>query len=302
MGRRRNELHKLVRLLERGDAAEAEKAFAELPEYWIPLLSAAISSSDPGRILQEFIRESQRAEELRRQWLLTLAYPFLIACMAGAVLIFLSVLVVPIFRDVFAGFHLQLPQITLLNLTVALWISGAWPYLLIAIVVMFAGLIFFSIAGLMRPFGVSNRLFAFFGRSTGIAQLSQYMADLLEAGLTVTDTLAVAGFLTNRRVLRKAIWRLADQLQINTGGARQLEAPAKMAAIYHALRAEMPTQSRVQLLRGIAQAHADKVRLRLSWTRGMIEPAAIIAIGLIVGTVVISLFIPLFKLIEGLSR
>ena len=71
-GRRRNELHKLIRILERGDATEAEKAFAELPEYWIPLLSAAISSSDPGRILQEFIRESQRADELRRQWWLML--------------------------------------------------------------------------------------------------------------------------------------------------------------------------------------------------------------------------------------
>jgi len=301
-GRRRNELHKLIHILERGDAAKAEKAFAELPDYWIPLLSAAVSSSDPGRILQEFIQESQRADELRRQWWLTITYPFLVACVAGAVLILLSVLVIPIFRDIFAGFNLQLPWITSLNLGVAVWIARGWPYLLMAFVLLFAGLIFFSIRGLMRPFGVSNRLFAFFGRSTAIARLSQYMADLLEAGLTVPDTLTVAGFLTNRKGLRKAIWRLADQMQINIGAARQLESPPKMAAIYHALRSEMPTQSRVHLLRGFAQAHAEKARLRLSWTRGMIEPAAIIVIGLVVGFVVISLFIPLISLIEGLSN
>src|SRR5262245_26710859 len=47
-GARRRELNTLIQILEEGDANEAEKAFAQLPEYWIPLLSAALSSNDPG--------------------------------------------------------------------------------------------------------------------------------------------------------------------------------------------------------------------------------------------------------------
>lgn len=300
-GRRRNELHTLIRILERGDATEAEKAFAELPEYWIPLLSAAISSSDPGRILQEFIRESQRADEIRRQWWRMLSYPILVVLVAGAVLVLLSILVIPIFREIFLGFNLQLPRITLLNLTVALWIARSWPYILVVFVLLCAGLIFFSIRGPTRSFGLSNRLLSFFARATAIARLSQFMADLLEAGLSVPDTLKVAGFLTNRKGLRKSVWKLADQLQMNAGAAKQLEAPPRMGTIFHALRAEMPTQSRVRLLREIAQAHTEKVRFRLSWTRGMVEPVAIIMIGLLVAIVVISLFLPLINLIEGLS-
>ena len=46
----------------------------------------------------------------------------------------------------------------------------------------------------------------------------------------------------------------------------------------------------------------EKVRLRLSWTRGMVEPAAIIVIGLVVAIVVVSLFLPLIKLIDGLAH
>ena len=70
-----------------------------LPGYWIPLLGAATASRDPGRILREFLRESQQAEDLRRQWRLTLAYPLLLLILAAVVIVAFSFLVIPIFRD-----------------------------------------------------------------------------------------------------------------------------------------------------------------------------------------------------------
>jgi type IV pilus assembly protein PilC len=216
-------------------------------------------------------------------------------------LVLLSVLVIPIFRDVFLGFGLQLPWLTQLNLTVAFWIAKAWPYILVLIVLLFVGLVFYSRRGPTRSFGVSSSRFALFGRTTAVARISQFMADLLEAGLSVPDTLKVTGFLTNKKGLRKSVWRLADHLQINAIAATQLEAPPRMAAVYHALRSDMPTPSRVRLLREIAQVNAENVRLRLSWTRGLVEPVAIIVIGLVVASVVVSLFLPLIKLIQGLS-
>jgi type II secretory pathway component PulF len=145
-GRPRKELEALIHILEQGNAEEAERAFAELPDYWIPLLSAAISSSDPGRILQEFIRETQRSEELRRQWWLTLTYPVLVACIAGLVLMLLSVLVIPVFRELFQSFGLQLPGITEFNLTLAQWIASWWGLLAVVFVVV-VGVVFYSTNG-----------------------------------------------------------------------------------------------------------------------------------------------------------
>jgi type IV pilus assembly protein PilC len=301
-GPRRSELQRLIHILERGDAAEAERAFAGLPEYWIPLLSAAISSNDPGRILQEFLRESQRADELRRQWWLMLTYPILVVCIAGAVLTLISVLVIPIFRDIFIGFNLTLPAFTLMNLTVASWIARVWPYILITFLLIVAALIFISMRGPFRSGIFVNRFPGFFGRATAVARLSRFIADLLESGLTVQDTLKVAGLLTNRRGLRNAVWRLADQLQANEDAAKRLGAPSRMATVFHALRSEMPTESRVRLLREIGEVHAERARHRLSWTRGVIEPVTILAIGFVVGTVVLALFLPLIKLIDALSK
>ena len=132
--------------------------------------------------------------------------------MAGAVLVLLSVLVIPIFRDIFTGFDLQLPWITLLNLTVALWIATCMAIHSGCICSALCGTYFRFDArahAVLRSF--KSVYSAFFGRATAIARLSQFMADLLEAGLSVPDTLKVAGFLTNRKGLRQSVWRLADQ-------------------------------------------------------------------------------------------
>jgi type II secretory pathway component PulF len=174
--------------------------------------------------------------------------------------------------------------------------------LLTAFVLLLGGFVFISIRWPLRSTGLASYLPDVFGRATALARLSQFIADLLEAGLSVPDTLCVAGFLTNRKRLREAAWRLADQLQLNVSAARHVNAPPAATTIFYALRSEMPTASRVRLLREISQAHADRARIRLSWTRGFIEPITILIVGFLVAGLVVALFLPLIKLVDGLSH
>ncbi len=140
------------------------------------------------------------------------------------------------------------------------------------------------------------------GRTAGVARLSQFTADLLEAGLSVPDALQVAGLLTRRKRYRYAFWRLADEQKSGTSAPPSFVAPRRLATIVYALRADLTTDSRVHLLREITETNLEKSRRRLSWTRGFIEPLSIVVIGIVVGLVVISLFLPLIRLIDGLSR
>ena len=66
-GWQRRQLIGVCRVLERGDPDEAAAALSELPECWIPLLSAATSSSDLGHVLHEFLTESRRTDDLRQK-------------------------------------------------------------------------------------------------------------------------------------------------------------------------------------------------------------------------------------------
>jgi type II secretory pathway component PulF len=63
----------------------------------------------------------------------------------------------------------------------------------------------------------------------------------------------------------------------------------------------MSATSRIRLLREISACHAERGRLRLSWASGIIEPITICIVGIVVGLTVLALFLPLVKLIEGLT-
>jgi type IV pilus assembly protein PilC len=301
-GRRRRQLQTVIEVLNRGDAAQGANDLAMLPDYWIPLLSAAASSRDPGRVLHEFIDESRRSDEFRHQWWLTLAYPIFLAAMAIAVCMALSIFIVPVFSSIFREFDLELPALTHLVVVIAWWIATGG--LLMAAIFCIAAALLLWIGWRLLPstvrFAVADRINWPFGRTTAVARFARFTADLLEGGLSMPDALRIAGQATNRRDVRAAASNLATATA--AGVASPPPSLPLIAAIRYALRANVPTPSRIRLLREISNCHATKARSRLSWTRGFVEPLSICVVGAIVGLIVLALYLPLIKLIDGLCR
>jgi len=300
---RRRRLEEVINVLEIGDAGEAVRRLETLPGYWIPLLTAATSSQDPGRVLREFLRESRRLEELRRQWWVSLAYPLLVVLLAFAVLAAFSFLFVPIFREIFSGFGLRLPTFTRLVLSVAEFItSGRILIAILAVVVCF-----FVLRQAIRllPLGVRNGFADVIGtplrRGTALARFVQFTADLLEANLEIWQALRLAGMATDSQRLRRAAWQMANDFESNHRAPGFAQRNVLTATVVHALVGDLSPKARIRLLREVGDSHAQRAARRLSWTRGIIEPIAICVIGLIVGFVVVSLFLPLISLVQGLS-
>ncbi len=298
-GHRRSELRTICRVLDGGDADEATRALESLPEYWIPLLSSATTSGDPGRVLQGFLAESHRADELRRQRWAILAYPAAIALIAAGVFIAISFFIIPDFADIFLDFGLELPELTLAVIGLARWINSGGALVALAVIAVIG--LLWTLLRRRRPAAIPTVRFGWpFGRSTAIARFAHFTADLIEAGLETPSALRIAGFTTRKPRLRRAAWRLAGNLEQGATALDPSHRPLTSTVLY-ALRTEMPTSSRVHLLREIGQCHAGRARSRLSWTYGIVEPVAIGAIGLAVAAVVLALFLPLVTLVNGLS-
>jgi type IV pilus assembly protein PilC len=224
----------VCQILEGGDARVAAAALTELPEYWIPLLSAAASSSDPARVLHEFLAESRRADELRRQWRVTLAYPTAILLLAAAVLVALSILIVPMFKEMFYDFEIALPDVTAVLVYFSDVVRANWPFMLIALAITAVAALNYRriVPGSWRD-GASRFFGSVFGRSTAIARFAGFTADLLDAGLSVPDALRVAGFTSRRPPLRRAGWQLANEIEAGRGGSRQaFERPLTATLLY----------------------------------------------------------------------
>jgi type II secretory pathway component PulF len=124
----------------------------------------------------------------------------------------------------------------------------------------------------------------------------------MESGVGIPDALRIAGFAVNRPRMQQAAWSLANELE-STGRFSQRACERHLtASVAYALAADLSTESRVQLLREISNSHADRTRINLSWASGIVEPIAILVVGLVVGLTVIGLFLPLVKLVEGLTH
>jgi type II secretory pathway component PulF len=303
-GWRRRQLLDVCRVLDRGDAGEAAAALADLPECWIPLLSAATSSGDLGHVLNEFLVESRRTDELRQKWWLTLAYPLILLALATVVMTMLSVFVIPEFQKIFAEFDLLLPELTMWVLGIGHFLSRWGVVILILLAGLFTMLVLHANRWLPESTfsGLGSRFRRPFGRRTAIARFARFMADLLEAGIKLPNALRIAGFTANQSRLQQAAWKLANDIELTGGFTHGAYERPLTASIEYALASDAPLEARVRLLREISNCHAERVRIGLSWATGIIEPLAICVVGFVVGCTVVALYLPLVKLVEGLMR
>jgi type IV pilus assembly protein PilC len=101
--------------------------------------------------------------------------------------------------------------------------------------------------------------------------------------------------------MKRAAWAMANDIEATGKFAQQYFWRPLTATVVYALGVEAPVASRIRLLREISSCHAERVRVGLSWTVGVVEPLAIVVVGVAVGWTVIALFLPLVRLINGLS-
>jgi type II secretory pathway component PulF len=302
-GRQRRQLKSMCSVLENGDATQAAESLAQSPEFWIPLLSSATASPDPAQVLNTFLAESERTDEIRQQWWLTLAYPIALAGLALAVFVALSVFVIPEFGRIFEDFDLELPGLTQFVLELASWFSS-WQGLASVALLMAAAAVLLLLNRWLPAarFGWwSDRLRLPFGRRSAMARFSRFTADLLDAGVSTSDALRIASFSVNHSRLQQSAWRLANELETTGKSTDRIDPLPLSTTVFLAMAGDVSTETRVRLLREISACHAERVRIGMSWASGIVEPLGICFVGCVVGTVVLALFIPLVKLIEGLS-
>jgi type II secretory pathway component PulF len=135
------------------------------------------------------------------------------------------------------------------------------------------------------------------GRAGALSRFSNFTSELLEADVDTRSAVRLAGLVTDSMTIRQASSQLANEWNSH----RLLPGSPLGSTILYALQAELPKNGRARLLAEISACHAQRVRHTYSWTRGIVEPAAIIVVGTLVGLTVVALFLPLFSLVQGLT-
>ena len=285
-------------------------ALARHPKVFNQLYVAMVESGETGGRLDEaLLRVADQLEKddaLRRQVKSAMVYPTVIFSFAAVVLIAMVAFLVPVFQKTFEEFGSDLPAITRVTVTMSDVVTGKWYLLLgglVAVVVAFRrwkgsswGRPQWDALRLKTPFKIGPVV-----QKIALARWSRTLSSLIASGVPILQAIEITGRTAGNSVVERAMAEVTAS--VKSGGT--IAAPLKEAPVFPAMVAQMvgvgeETGALDTMLAKIADFYEDEVAAAIKGLTSLLEPLMIIFVGAMVGFIVISMYMPLFKVYDAI--
>ena len=285
-------------------------ALSDHPEVfstsYVNLVSASESGGFMHEVLTELLQMEEKADELGSTVRSALAYPVLLSLFSLAVIVFVLIVVFPKFSVMFAKIHDQLPATTIVLLHASDFLRGYWMQ---------------TTAGLVAAGLLANRWKnSPAGRTTldrykvnlpGIKQIYmqiylvqslRVMSLSLANGVNIIDTLKASRDVVENGIVRNFYSSVEDQVQQGNGVALGFENSPLIPALAQRMIATGEESGNLpKVMSRLADFYERELKKRLQAFSSMAEPIMIMVMGLIVGVIVSSLILPIFKLSRAVT-
>ena len=272
---------------------------------WLPIVMSGERSAAMEARYSQWLTQILEERTRRRSLIATFSYPLLLLSFALLVLIPICIFIVPTFQKMFVEFGLTLPAPTRFLFSVANLVNYRPHYLMLGLTLLIALIGLCIFAWVSRA--LTTRWFGWIiaGNSLSLVAMSRFasvLAELLELGAPLSEAMLLAGRASRHAYYRQAALQLATQLaDPNFSWQASPVAHNFPMTLLHALRAGEGNRASVPLIRELSHVYSDRVSARMSRRSGISSPLMVMAVGMVVGLVVISLFMPLVQMVTSLS-
>jgi type IV pilus assembly protein PilC len=281
------------------------------PKIFDPLFVSMTRAGETGGMLDEsLIRvadQLEKADSLRRQVKSAMTYPAVVLTFAGGVLLALVAFLVPVFIGVFKQFGGDLPAITKLTVAMSNILTHQW-YLLIGVTVgSVVGFRKWKRSEWGRPQWDRFRLrvpmkIGDIVQKVALARWSRTLSALVSAGVPLLQALDITGKTAGNHVIEQAMAGVIENVKSGGTIADPLkESPVFPAMVSHMVSVGEETGSLDTMLSKIADFYEDQVDAAVKALTSILEPVMIVVVGGIVGFIVISMYLPLFKVYDAIK-
>jgi general secretion pathway protein F len=232
-----------------------------------------------------------------------LIYPAIITLASSGAVVFLLMFVVPRFAVIFADLGQTIPLPTQILLTVSGGLRAYWwVFVLAAIAVVAGGRLWASTPEgrlgwdrtLLR-LPLAGRI----GLAVEVARFTRTLGTLLKSGVPMLGALAVAGEMMTNQVVARAVQRLGEGVKRGTGLAAPMgESPVFPPLTVHMVRVGEETGRLEEMLLKVAELLEGQVKTELKRIIGLLEPAVILGMGLVVAFIVVAMLLAIFSINE----
>ena len=278
------------------------------PKVFNPLFVAMTRAGETGGMLDaSLLRVADQLEKddaLRRQVKAAMAYPIVVLVFAFLVLIALVAFLVPVFVGVFKQFGGDLPAITKLTVGMSKAVTGYWYALILGT---------FGVVWLFRKWKSSEKGRAQWDRfklripmkigdivqKIALARWSRTLSALVSAGVPLLQALDITAKTAGNTVVEEAMHSIMENVKQGGTIADPLKAsPVFPGMVCHMVGVGEETGALDTMLSKIADFYEDQVNAAVKQLTSILEPVMIVVIGGMVGFIVISMYLPLFKVYD----
>ena len=270
-----------------------------------PLYISMVKAGELGGILDVVLDRLsaylESAEILRAKVRSALMYPMIVLGVCGGVTVFLLVFVIPRFEAIFAGFGSELPLLTQLLVDLSRLVQR---FFILVVAAPFAARWAFR-RYYATPEGQARvarallelPIFGELMRKAAIARVARTLSTLVKSGVPMLPSLETAAETADNVVIAAAI--RAARESVRDGGS--LSVPLEKSGVFPEMVSSMiatgeETGALDTMLAKIADFYEQEIDTDVKGLASMIEPLVIVLMGVIVGTIVIAMFWPIFDL------
>ncbi|MFV0011030.1 type 4 pilus assembly protein PilG [Neisseria meningitidis] len=282
------------------------RAFSNHPKYFDRFYCNLVAAGETGGVLESLLDKlaiyKEKTQAIRKKVKTALTYPVSVIAVAIGLVFVMMIFVLPAFKEVYANMGAELPALTQTVMDMSdFFVSYGW---MVLIALGFAIYGFLKLKA--RSIKIQRRMDAIllrmpiFGdivRKGTIARWGRTTATLIAAGVPLVDVLdstaGAAGNLIYEEATREIRTRVIKGLSM-TSGMRATELFPNMMLQMSSIGEE--SGSLDDMLNKAAEFYEDEVDNAVGRLSAMMEPIIIVILGLVIGTLLVAMYLPLFNL------
>jgi type IV pilus assembly protein PilC len=284
-------------------------ALKKYPKQFDDLFVNMVAAGEAGGILDTILRRlsayMEKAAKLKSQVKGAMTYPIVTMIIAVAVVAITLVFVIPVFQEMFADMGGTLPTPTLIVVAMSEFVKSKIHWIIIGIVIfIFAfkkyyntekGRKFVDAAVLKLP------VFGLLIRKVAVSKFTRTMGTMLSSGVAILEALDIVAKTSGNKSVERAIYNVRSGI----AEGRTMADPLAESGVFPAMVCQMisvgeSTGALDAMLQKIADFYEEEVDQAVENLTSLIEPFMLVFLGVVIGGLVISMYLPVFKMAGNL--
>jgi type II secretory pathway component PulF len=277
-------------------------------DLYINMVRAGEQSGSLVEVLRRMAQHFQQFAEVQSKFKSAMIYPAMVCCVGIAIVIFFMFFMLPKFMEMFNGFDIQLPLPTRILRAFSQGVTNIWVLLGTGLAVAVAAILIAKFRksehGRLKidEWKMKLPIFGKVVRLNLFGQFARTLSTLLQNGVPVLTALKITEQVMPNQLVKEAVAKTREAV---TDG-KTLAQPLARSKIFPQLMVDLvkigeETGDVPGALANVAETYEGELQVSLRVMTNLIEPILIIGMAVVVGFLLLSVLLPMFKLIANIS-